>query len=50
VVRLWSLCRSPMGGVAHLPDGGGVADQSAWLMDAFAIMSAAESELRGDHR
>ena len=45
-VRLWSLCRGGMGGYAVLPRAGGALDQPAWLMDAFAIMDAAECELR----
>jgi len=35
-----------MGGYAILPRAGGALDQPASLMDAFAIMDAAESELR----
>lgn len=29
-----------------LPDPGGALDQGAWLMDAFAELSAAEQERR----
>ncbi len=29
----------------HLPNEGGAADQSAWLMDAFGVMAALEAEL-----
>ena len=35
-----------MGGYAALPRAGGALDQPAWLMDAFAVMDAAEAELR----
>lgn len=30
----------------HLPGPGGVGDQSAWLLDAFDVISAAFHELR----
>lgn len=33
-----------MGGYASWPDAGGLNDQSAWLMDAFAVLAAAQSE------
>jgi len=36
-----------MGGYVVLPRAGGALDQPAWLMDAFAVMDAAEAELRG---
>jgi len=29
-----------MGGLALLPGPGGINDQPAWLMDAFAVLSA----------
>ncbi len=32
-------------GVGFLPDRGGLNDQSAWLIDAFAIVAAADAEL-----
>jgi hypothetical protein len=35
------MCRDPWGGFRHLPDPGGVNNQSAWLMDAFEIVGAA---------
>ena len=54
VVRLWAVCRDPDGGVAHWPDDGGVGDQAAWLVDAFATLSTiyakmveSEARLRG---
>jgi hypothetical protein len=39
-----------MGGFALLPRAGGALDQPAWLMDAFAVMDAAEAELRAKAR
>jgi len=29
----------------HLPNAGGAADQSAWLMDAFAVIASFEAEM-----
>jgi hypothetical protein len=53
-VRLWAACRGGMGGIAHWPDAGGVGDQAAWLVDAFALlgtiyakMTENEARLRG---
>lgn len=45
MVRLWRLYQ---GGMAPgwLPDPGGVLDQAAILLDAFAVMSAAEAALQ----
>jgi hypothetical protein len=45
VVTLWRLCRSGVGGFAAMPEGGGVTDQAAWLLDAFDLLSAFASEL-----
>ncbi len=42
VVRLWRLCRGSMG-YGLLPDGGGVNDQAAWLLDAFALLSSLDA-------
>lgn len=44
VVTVWSMCRAGMGGYACWPDAGGLNDQSAWLMDAFSVLAAAQSE------
>jgi hypothetical protein len=49
-VRLWSACRGEAG-TAHWPDAGGVVDQAAWVVDAFATLNAiyaamVESEAR----
>ncbi|RVT97897.1 hypothetical protein EOD42_08895 [Rhodovarius crocodyli] len=41
LVRLWCRCRGDMGGLAHLPDPGGINDQSAWLIDAFGQIGGA---------
>ncbi len=50
MVELWSFCRAAGEGAtgcyAHLPDRGGINDQSAWLMQAFRIIEGAISELR----
>jgi len=43
-VRLWAVCRSGMGGLAHWPDAGGVNDQAAWVVDAFSALAAMEAE------
>jgi len=40
MVRLWRLFQQ-----GHLPDEGGVMDQAAAMIDAFGIMTAAETEL-----
>ena len=45
LVRLWAACRSGMGGYGSWPDAGGVADQPAWVLDAFAVLSAAEAAM-----
>ena len=44
-VRLWAACQGGMGGVAHWPDAGGVADQAAWVVDAFAMLTTADAQL-----
>jgi hypothetical protein len=31
-------------GYALLPDAGGVNDQAAWMLDAFAVLSRVEAE------
>ena len=38
-VRLWTACRSGMGGYSHWPDAGGVADQAAWVVDGFGVLT-----------
>ncbi len=45
MVRLWRLFRAGLGGAGYLPDPGGVFDQPAAMLEAFAIMSSAEAEL-----
>lgn len=44
-MRLYDFARPSLGGSAFLPDPGGVNDQAAWLMDAFAVIANAESQL-----
>jgi len=39
-----------MGGIANWPDAGGVADQAAWVVDAFAILGGIDAELDEDER
>lgn len=45
LVRLWATCRIGMGGYGSWPDAGGVNEQAAWLLDAFAVLSGAEADL-----
>lgn len=44
-IRLWSACRGEMG-IATWPDGGGVAHQAAWVVDAFQILAVAAEKAR----
>lgn len=44
MVRLWRLAFPGMGS-GYLPEAGGVMDQAAAMMDAFAIMNAARAEI-----
>jgi hypothetical protein len=46
VVRLWRLFQGGFG-AGYLPDAGGVNDQSAWLMDAFSLLTSFEKSLKG---
>lgn len=42
MLEVWRLCRtSSMGTVGHLPEGGGVVDQPAILMEAIRVCDAA---------
>jgi hypothetical protein len=34
-----------MGGTAHWPDAGGVAQQAAWVVDAFAALASADAAI-----
>ena len=49
--RAWMLAvvawRQSQGGMGRgwLPDAGGLNDQSAWLMEAFGVLSAEESRI-----
>lgn len=45
MIRLWRLCAGGFGG-GVLPCAGGAGDQPAAMMDAFALMSVAETELK----
>lgn len=38
-LELWLACRGDFG-IAHWPDPGGVADQAAWIVEAFALLNA----------
>lgn len=50
VVRLWTRCRGGMG-AGLLPEPGGLNQQPAWLMRAFATLDAADAELeKSDER
>ena len=39
-----------MGGIAHWPDTGGVGDQAAWVVDAFAVLSGIDAALDAAQR
>jgi hypothetical protein len=39
-----------MGGIAHWPDPGGVGDQAAWVVDAFAVLSGIDAALDAAQR
>lgn len=45
IIRLWSRCRSGMGGMAALPEPGGINQQPAWLIAAFGILDAVDADL-----
>lgn len=47
MLRLWSMARGSGLGGGTLPDPGGVHDQAAIMLEAFAIMNAADAELGG---
>ena len=49
-IRLWAACRAGVGGLAHWPDPGGVGDQAAWIVDAFAMLSAIDATIDSDQR
>lgn len=50
VFALWTTCRSGMGGLAHLPEPGGVLRQNAWTMAAFDELNAAYAQLEDRKR
>jgi hypothetical protein len=39
-----------MGGLAHWPDAGGVADQAAWIVDAFGLLAGFNARFDEDER
>jgi hypothetical protein len=39
-----------MGGIAHWPDPGGVNDQAAWVVDAFAALGGIDAALDAAQR
>ncbi|MBP2297951.1 hypothetical protein [Azospirillum picis] len=43
--RIGGMAQGVVPVTGHLPEAGGVGDQAAIMMDAFAIMSQAEAEL-----
>ena len=45
-LQLWQLCRDKEGGLRHLPDNGGAAEQPCALLRAFAVMEAALTRFR----
>ena len=48
-IRLWAACRGETG-IAHWPDAGGVNDQAAWIVDAFATVSAIDADISEQRR
>lgn len=44
MVRLWRAYLGGMG-LGHLPEAGGLMDQAAIMMDAFAAMSNAQYQI-----
>jgi hypothetical protein len=44
IVNLCNMCAGEFG-LAHLPDPGGLNDQSAWLMDAINICRSVGAKL-----
>lgn len=43
MLKLWRICRGGMG-YGPLIESGGVLDQAAWLLDAFAALGGMEAE------
>lgn len=59
MIALWRAFAPPMGRIGgmaaglvpvqgHLPESGGYGEQAAIMLDAFAVMSAAQAELEAD--
>ena len=49
-VRLWASCRAGMGGIGCWPDAGGVTDQAAWVVDAFALLGELDARIDDEQR
>jgi hypothetical protein len=47
---MWFACRGGEGGIAHWPDAGGVADQAAWIVDAFTVLGGLNAKMEDDER
>lgn len=42
IIGLWAICRNPeTGGLSFLPDEGGAADQSPFVLECFSILDRA---------
>jgi hypothetical protein len=39
-----------MGGIGCWPDAGGVADQAAWVVDAFAMLGGLDARMDDEQR
>lgn len=46
MLHLFRLYQGGGMGVGHLPDAGGVMDQAAIMLDAFALMAGFEARLK----
>jgi hypothetical protein len=45
MVRLWRLYQGGTG-IGHLPESGGSGEQACIMLEAFAVMSGAEAEMK----
>lgn len=45
IFELWCAARGGLGGAGPLPEAGGLLDQPAFVMAAFAVMGAAAREI-----
>ncbi len=48
MVNLWRMFQGSGFASGHMPDEGGMMEQPALMMDAFALMNKAEQEFKGD--